>query len=102
MIDTNLAAQSAARMLSAGLNKPATNTNNPPRQESALFKQMKAGLNKSHSTTMSNMLEKSHGPETTKSHPQQKQVGRDQTYTPTSPAPASHAEIPDDFFATRR
>jgi hypothetical protein len=79
LIDTNLAAQSAARMLTAGLNRP-TNTSNPPRQESASFKQLKAGLNKPHSATMSNLLEKSQGPELTKSHPQSKQIGHNQTF----------------------
>jgi hypothetical protein len=84
LIDTSLAAQAAAQMLAAGLNKgtstASTAGDSPARQESAMFKQLKAGLNKPHSTTMSNLLEKSHGPEPTKSHPMLKQVGRNQTY----------------------
>ena len=42
---------------------------------------MKAGLNRPHSTTMTNLLEKSHGPQTTKSHQGfNKQIGRNQTF----------------------
>jgi hypothetical protein len=37
-------------------------------------------LNKPHSTTVSNLLEKSHGPEPTKMHPHLKQVGKNQTF----------------------
>jgi hypothetical protein len=79
LIDTSLAAASAARMLTAGLNKPA-GAKNPPQQESAMFKQLKAGLSKTHSTTMSNLLDKSQGPELTRSHPQSKQIGHNQTF----------------------
>jgi hypothetical protein len=78
MIDTSLAAQAAAQMLAAGLNRPAASST--PKQESAMFKQLKAGLNKPHTATVSNLLEKSHGPEPTKIHPQQKQVGKNQTF----------------------
>ena len=80
LIDTSLAASDAARMLTAGLKKPAAG-NAPKPQESAMFKQLKAGLNKPHSATMSNLLEKSQGPEPTKTHPQQKQVGQNQTFS---------------------
>jgi hypothetical protein len=80
MIDTSLAAQAAAQMLAAGLNKPAPAASTAPKQESAMFKQLKAGLNKPHSATMTNLLDKSHGPEPTKTHPQLKQVGRNQTF----------------------
>lgn len=79
MIDTSLAAQSAARMLTAGLNKTTTSNTSIPRQESALFKQMKAGLNKPHAAAMSNLLEKSQGPEPAKTHSNMKQVGQNQT-----------------------
>jgi hypothetical protein len=81
LFDTSLAAQDAARMLTAGLKKPATASSAPKPQESAMFKQLKAGLNKPHSATMSNLLEKSQGPEPTKTHPQQKQVGQNQTFS---------------------
>jgi hypothetical protein len=79
LIDTNLAAQAAAQMLAAGLNKPVP-ASAAPKQESAMFKQLKAGLNKPHSTTMTNLLDKSHGPEPTRIHPQQKQIGKNQTF----------------------
>jgi hypothetical protein len=83
MIDTSLVAQNAAAMLAAGLKKsdaPA-NQQNAPRSESAMFKQLKAGLNKPHSTTMSNLLDKSQGPNLTQSHQAfNKQVGRNQTH----------------------
>jgi hypothetical protein len=46
-----------------------------------MFKQLKAGLAKPAGTTMSNLLDKSQGPELTKSHPQSKQVGQNQTYS---------------------
>jgi len=82
MIDTSLAAHSAAAMLVAGLKKSGpANQSNAPKQESAMFKQLKAGLNKPHSTTMSNLLDKSQGPEQTKSHQAfNKQVGHNQTF----------------------
>jgi hypothetical protein len=79
LIDTSLAAENAARMLVAGRNRPAGNSN-APMQESAMFKQLKAGLNKPHATAMSNLLDKSHGPEPARNHPSMKQVGHDQTY----------------------
>lgn len=44
LIDTNLAAQNAARLLAAGFNKPVASEGGSG--ESAMFKQMKAGLNK--------------------------------------------------------
>jgi hypothetical protein len=83
LIDTSLAAQTAAKLLAAGLNKPSGNVNaeNAPKQESALFKQIKAGLNKPHATTMSNLLEKSHGPDPSRTHQGfNKQIGHNQTF----------------------
>lgn len=81
LIDTNLAAEAAAKMLVAGLNKPAANQPDAPKQESAMFKQLKAGLNKPAGSAMSNLLEKSHGPDLTKSHQAfNKQVGHNQTF----------------------
>lgn len=75
-IDTSLAAETAARMLAAKFGK-ATGSAKP---ESAMFRQMKENLNKPHSATVSNLLDKSHGPEPVKSHPQMKQVGHNQTF----------------------
>lgn len=75
-IDTSLAAEAAAKLLAAKFNKSA-GTEKP---ESAMFRQMKEGLNKPHSTAMSNLLEKAQGPQPIKSHPQLKQVGHNQTY----------------------
>jgi hypothetical protein len=81
MIDTSLAAEAAAKMLAAGFNRPAAiDANAPKPQESAMFKQLKAGLNKPHATAMSNLLDQSHGPGPAKSHPLLKQVGHNQTY----------------------
>src|SRR4029077_9990265 len=83
VVDTAMAAQSAARMLVAGANKPqAQFPETGPKQESALFKQLKAGLSKPHSAAMSNLLDRSHGPEPVKSHAQFKQLGRNQTFGP--------------------
>jgi hypothetical protein len=81
MIDTSFAAEAAAKMLAAGFNRPAAaGTNAQKPQESAMFKQLKAGLNKTHSTAISNILDKSHGPEPAKSHPSMKQIGQNQTF----------------------
>lgn len=78
MIDTAQAAQAAAKMLIAGVSaKPPPDS--LPRQESSLFKQLKASLNKPHALAMSNLLDKSEGPGPAKLHPLLKQVGHDQT-----------------------
>src|SRR4051794_13112868 len=64
-VDTNLAAQSAARMLAAGAHakrEQADQSQNQPKQESSLFKQLKAGLNKPAASAMNNLLDKSGGP----------------------------------------
>src|SRR4051812_29914820 len=63
-VDTNLAAQAAARMLAAGAHsKPAQQAGQPQQKnESAMFKQMKAGLNKPASSAMGGLLDKSGGP----------------------------------------
>ncbi|HVT90304.1 MAG TPA: hypothetical protein VHD56_15740 [Tepidisphaeraceae bacterium] len=79
MVDTDLAAQSAARMLMARKNSSSGNSA-APSPESAMFKQLKAGLNKPHAATMSNVLEKSQGPESSKDHSFFKQTGQNQTY----------------------
>src|SRR4051812_28399026 len=64
MVDTNLAAQAAARMLAAGAHtkQPQQPAQGQPKQESSLFKQMKAGLNKPASSAMGGLLDKSSGP----------------------------------------
>jgi hypothetical protein len=81
MIDTSLAAENAARMLMGRFNKPSASVSGSEKpQESAMFKQLKAGLKAPHSAAMSNLLDKSHGPEPAKSHPQLKQVGQNQTF----------------------
>jgi hypothetical protein len=92
LIDTSLAAQAAARMLAAGFAKApqaapasapgaARSSDSSAPQESALFRQIKAGLNKPHAATMSSVLEKSHGPEPVKPHREiSKQVGHNQTF----------------------
>src|SRR5690242_12956608 len=65
LVDTDLAAQAAARMLAAGAHaKQSPQQGQQPQQksESSLFKQMKAGLNKPASSTMGGLLDKSGGP----------------------------------------
>jgi len=78
-IDTSFAAETAARMLAAKFGKSPASTQ-PLQQESAMFRQMKAGLNKPHAATVSNLLDKAQGPEQVKGHPQMKQVGQNQTF----------------------
>jgi hypothetical protein len=81
LIDTSLAASSAASMIAAGLSarnhKPAGAQSGKP--ESSLFKQLKSGLNKPHSATMDSLLDKTHGPGAQKGNAFQKQVGHNQT-----------------------
>lgn len=82
MIDTNLAASNAARLLVGGFKSAGNASANAPKQESAMFKSLKAGINKPSGSAMSNLLDKSHGPtDPTKSHGGfNKQVGHNQTY----------------------
>jgi hypothetical protein len=80
MIDTSLAAQNAARFLAAGFKSGAAGNSTAAQPESAMFKNLKAGVNKPASSGMSSLLDKSHGPEPVKSHPQNKQIGRNQTF----------------------
>src|SRR3954467_12578183 len=83
-VDTNLAAQAAARMLAAGAHsKPAQQSGQPQQKnESSLFKQMKAGLNKPASSAMGGLLDKSGGPLQNKPNKPfgGKQVGHNQTF----------------------
>jgi hypothetical protein len=78
LIDTSLAASAAARMLAAGF--PSKADGGKARQESSMFKQLKAGLNKPHSAAMSNVLDKSNIHDATKQHQFSKQVGHNQTF----------------------
>jgi hypothetical protein len=84
LVDTNRAAEAAARMLAAGAKaKPAQSSQQPQQKsESSMFKQLKAGLNKPASSTMGGLLDKSGGPLQKK--PNQpfggKQVGQNQTF----------------------
>ena len=84
LVDTNLAAETAARMLAAGAHAKQSHQSSQPQQksESSLFKQMKAGLNKPASSAMGGVLDKSGGPLQKK--PNQpfggKQVGQNQTF----------------------
>ena len=80
MIDTSLAAENAAKLLFAKFNNSGSKNSIAPNQESSMFKQMKAGLNKpSAGSAMSNLLGKSHGPDPIKNLPMMKQVGHNQT-----------------------
>jgi hypothetical protein len=87
-VDTNLAAESAARLLAARVSTSAasareTSGDAQARPESAMFKHMKDGLAKPAGQTMSNLLDKHGGPAQKKSavpfHGGQ-QLGRNQTF----------------------
>jgi hypothetical protein len=81
-VDTNLAAESAARLLAAGVSTKAP-ADAQPHTESSLFKQMKSGLANPAAQSMSNLLDK-HGDPTQKKSaaPFAKgpQMGRNQTF----------------------
>jgi hypothetical protein len=80
LIDTSLAASSAARMLVAGVGgKNQQKQQQSTKPESSLFKQMKSGLNKPHSAQMDSLLDKTHGPGTQKTQGFEKQVAHNQT-----------------------
>lgn len=86
MIDTGMAAETAAKMVGAKLSSTPTmggGEAGAPSKESSAFKQMKDSLNKPASTTMANFLDKSGGPGGKKSNMPfsgPKQVGRNQTF----------------------
>jgi hypothetical protein len=84
MVDTSLAAQAAAQMLGAGLGRRDQGPSGEDKREGSLIRQLKADLNKGHSQTVSNVLDKG-APQGTKKGGGnlpfgQKQVGRNQTY----------------------
>jgi hypothetical protein len=85
MIDTNLAASSAAKMLTAGIqgrNAAAGAGAGGGKPQSAMFKQMKDGLSKPHLSGMNNLLDKS-APTGSKRPDQPKgpqQIGHNQTF----------------------
>jgi hypothetical protein len=81
-VDTKLAAESAARLLAAGISaKPTADAQ--PRTESSLFKQLKSGLANPAGQTMSNLLDK-HGDSAHKKSAapfgKGPQLGRNQTF----------------------
>jgi hypothetical protein len=82
-VDTNLAAESAARLLAARVSTKSASADTQPRTESAMFKQLKSGLSNPAGQTMSNLLDKQGGPSQKKSStpfgPGQ-QIGRNQTF----------------------
>ena len=84
LVDTNRAAETAARMLAAGAHAKQSQQGQQPQQksESSLFKQMKAGLNKPAAGAMGGLLDKSGGPLQKKSNQPfgGKQVGHNQTF----------------------
>jgi hypothetical protein len=88
LIDTSLAAESAAKLLAAGVNLKTLKSGAPApagatKQESALFRNIKAGASKPHSATMNTLLDKTHGPGAQpKNQPFSKQVGHNQTFGP--------------------
>ena len=89
MIDTNLAAQAAAKMFSAG--RPARGSSAAPasgqpqgaQPQSAMFKQMKDSLSKPHLSGMNSVLDKS-APQGTKRPNlpggRNEQIGHNQTF----------------------
>lgn len=83
MVDTDLAAQTAAQMLGAGLGRRDQGQSGEDKREGSLIRQLKADLNKGHSQTVSSVLDKGAPQGTKKSGGMpfgQKQVGRNQTY----------------------
>jgi hypothetical protein len=82
MVDTSLAAQAAARML---FSKRPGSQSTDDKKESSLVKQIKSDLNKPHASAVSNVLNKSApagSPKPSNLPFDQKQVGRNQTYSP--------------------
>ena len=82
-VDTNLAAESAARLLAARVSTKPVSAEAPARPESAMFRHLKDGLAKPASQTISNLLDKHGGPEHKKSSAPfgaGPQVGRNQTF----------------------
>ncbi len=83
-IDTNLAAEAAAKMVAQRAAEPggdSASTNDPSRKESSSFKQMKQNLAKSNSGGIGNLLGGVQGQK--KSHQQfggRNQVGRNQRF----------------------
>ncbi|MBV8781628.1 MAG: hypothetical protein JO353_09540 [Phycisphaerae bacterium] len=87
MVDTNLAAAAAARLLVAKLPTRSEGTSGEgagASRESSMFKQMKSGLAKPASQTMSNLLDKHAGPMGKSSHEgfgsKGQQLGKNQTF----------------------
>lgn len=82
LVDTNLAAQAAAKRVVAGL-APGSVGTGAPMAESASFKHLKDSLNKPASSTLAGMLDKTAGPGQKKSNLPfhgGKQLGRNQTF----------------------
>ena len=84
MVDTSLAAQTAAQMLGAGLGRREPQPQaDEDKREGSLIRQLKADLNKGHAQVVSNVLDKGapQGGKRSSGLPfGQKQVGRNQTY----------------------
>lgn len=95
-IDTNLAAQAAARMLLAKATGALPTGNAPaaPRENSSTFKQMKDSLDKGHLSGIDNVLASTSDPAAKKIAPgsglRNKQVGHNQTFG----ADVNRANIP--------
>jgi hypothetical protein len=82
-VDTNLAAESAARLLAARVSTKAGCADALAQPESSMFKQLKGGLSKPAGQAMSNLLDKHGGPAQKKSPAPfgtGQQVGRNQTF----------------------
>jgi hypothetical protein len=82
-VDTNLAASSAARLLAARAAAKPAEKSASAKPESAMFKQLKDGLQKPAGQTMSNLLDKHIGTQQKRSAAPQtgpRPVGRNQTF----------------------
>lgn len=82
LVDTNLAAQAAARRVVAGL-APASTTGNAPMTQSTSFKNFKDSLSKPATNAMASMLDKTAGAGQKKTNTPfhgGKQLGRNQTF----------------------
>jgi hypothetical protein len=82
LVDTNLAAQAAAKRVVAGL-APASVSGGAPMAESASFKHLKDSLSKPAASGLAGMLDKTAGPGQKKSNLPfhgGKQLGRNQTF----------------------
>ena len=83
MVDTNLAAQTAARMIGAKASGMSSTASGGEKKETSAFKQMKQALAKPHAASVGNLLNSTLSPGAKKSNLPfhgGKQVGHNQTF----------------------